>query len=333
MTSTPVGSGEDHLIAKYFRPLAKHAGALGLIDDAAVLTPPEGYDLVVTKDAVVGDMHFFADDPADTIARKALRVNLSDLAAKGALPAGFLLALALPERISPDWLQAFADALGQDADAYQCPLLGGDTVKSPGPLMISVTAFGTLPHGSMVRRSGAQVGDRVFVTGTIGDAALGLRLRKDANASSRWSLTEALREHLLSRYILPQPRNALAEAVRAHAHAAMDVSDGLAGDLQKLCNASGVRAEIDAARVPLSNAARTVLQAEPGAREVLLTGGDDYEIVCTIAPQRVETFVHAANAVGVTVTQIGGIVGGEGATFIAADGKPLMFARASFSHF
>src|SRR5437763_3037381 len=183
MAAKPAGSGEDHLIAKYFRPLATHSGALGLIDDAAVLTPPEGCDLVLTKDAIVGGIHFFEDDPADAIARKALRVNLSDLAAKGAVPAGFLLALALPEGISSDWLQAFANALGEDANTYSCPLIGGDTVKSPGPVMISVTAFGTVPHGSMVRRSGARAGDRVFVSGTIGDAALGLQLRKDAAAS------------------------------------------------------------------------------------------------------------------------------------------------------
>jgi thiamine-monophosphate kinase len=333
MSAKPAGSGEDHLIAKYFRPLVTHPGALGLLDDAAVLTPPAGCDLVVTKDALVGGMHFFADDPADAIARKALRVNLSDLAAKGAAPAGFLLALALPEAISPEWLQAFAHALGEDAADYGCPLLGGDTVRSPGPVMISVTAFGTLPHGSMVRRSGAKAGDRVFVTGTIGDAALGLRLRNDAKASKHWKLNETGRQHLAARYLVPQPRNALAEAVRRHAHSAMDVSDGLVGDLQKLCAASGVAAKIEVPRVPLSNAAKAVLDADPAAIETILTGGDDYEVVCTIAPERVSSFRAAADAAGVAIAEIGRIVEGEGATFIGADGKALSFARASFSHF
>jgi thiamine-monophosphate kinase len=240
MSARPDGSGEDHLIAKYFCPLARHPGALGLMDDAAIFTPPEGCDLVLTKDAIVEGVHFFAEDPAGAIARKALRVNLSDLAAKGAAPAGFLLALALPESVSPKWLQDFADSLGQDAETYGCPLLGGDTVKSPGPVMISVTAFGVLPRGRMVRRSGANGGDLVFVTGTIGDAALGLRMRKETAGRERWDLDEAMRDHLASRYLLPQPRNALAEAVRTHASAAMDVSDGLAGDLEKLCRASGV---------------------------------------------------------------------------------------------
>ncbi|MEA2992088.1 MAG: thiamine-monophosphate kinase, partial [Alphaproteobacteria bacterium] len=181
-------SGEDRLIAKYFGPLAKHPGALGLQDDAAVLTPPAGCDLVLTKDALVAGVHFFADDPPGAIARKALRVNLSDLAAKGATPAGFLLALALPDSVTEPWLQAFADGLGADADTYACPLLGGDTVKTPGPLIMSITALGSLPHGSMVRRSGARAGDRVFVTGSIGDAALGLALRRDGDAARRWKL-------------------------------------------------------------------------------------------------------------------------------------------------
>ena len=204
-------------------------------------------------------MHFFPDDPADAIARKALRVNLSDLAAKGAKPAGFLLSLALPKGIGDAWLKSFARGLGGDARRYDCPLLGGDTVRTPGPLMVSVAAFGTLPSGTMVRRDGARVGDHVLVTGTIGDAALGLKLRHDRKAARRWKLSAAQRGHLARRYLVPQPRNALAFAVRKYATAAMDVSDGLAGDLGKLCRASGVAAVIDVARVPLSAAARTAL--------------------------------------------------------------------------
>jgi thiamine-monophosphate kinase len=332
-SATPLASGEDDLIAKYFRPLAKHPGAMGLFDDAAVLTPPEGCDVILTKDAIVGGMHFFADDPAEAIARKALRVNLSDLAAKGATPAGFLLALALPESVSPGWLRDFANALGEDAEAYGCPLLGGDTVKSPGALMVSITALGMLPRGSMVRRTGAVPGDRVFVTGTIGDAALGLMLRKAAAAGRRWRLDRSLAAHLTSRYLLPQPRNALAEAVRTHASAAIDVSDGLVGDLQKLCSASGSRAEVEAVRVPLSAAAQGVLAADPAAMETILTGGDDYEIVCTIPPGRLASFREGAERARVAVTEIGQIVEGEGAFFMAADGRAVAFSRASFSHF
>ena len=154
------------------------------------------------------------------------------MAAKGATPLGFLLAIALPKAFSEDWLAEFARGLGEDADAYACPLLGGDTDSTPGPISISISAFGTLPTGTMVRRAGAKAGDHVFVSGTIGDAALGLRV---AQARDAWKLDDAMRDHLVSRYRLPQPRMALAEALRAHASAAMDVSDGLAGDLAKLC--------------------------------------------------------------------------------------------------
>ena len=203
-------SNEDRLIARHFKPIARHPGALGLIDDAAMLSPPPGHDLVVTTDAIVGGVHFFPDDPADAIARKALRVNLSDLAAKGASPAGFLLTLALPKGISEAWLEAFSRALGADAKRYGCPLLGGDTVRTPGPLTVSITAFGVLPAGTMVRRDGARVGDHVLVSGTIGDAALGLQLRRGRKAARRWKLSARERAHLAQRYLLPEPRNALA---------------------------------------------------------------------------------------------------------------------------
>src|SRR6266700_7909425 len=176
---TKASSGEARLIARYFKPIARHPGALGLTDDTALLAPPAGHELVLTADAIVGGVHFFPDDPPDSVARKALGVNLSDLAAKGAKPAGFLLTLALPKDHGKAWLKAFARGLGAAAKRYGCPLLGGDTVLTPGPVTISIAAFGTLPKGTMARRSGARAGDIVVVTGTIGDAALGLKLRTD----------------------------------------------------------------------------------------------------------------------------------------------------------
>ena len=263
-----------------------HPGALGLLDDAATLTPPAGSDLVLTKDAIVGGVHFFPDDPADAVACKALRVNLSDLAAKGATAAGFLLALALPKSVTAGWLKAFARGLGEDAENYACPLLGGDTVRTPGPLTVSITALGFLPHGEMVQRHGAKPGDRIVVTGTIGDAALGLKLLGDAKAAQRWKLDKKMHAHLLGRYRLPQPRTAVAVMLRKHASAAMDVSDGLAGDLAKLCRVSAVGADIDVTRLPLSDAARRVLAVQPALIETILSGGDDYEIVCAVVRQR-----------------------------------------------
>jgi len=328
-----MGSGEDRLIARHFKPIARHPGALGLTDDAAMLTPPPGHALIVTADAIVGGVHFFPGDPPDAIAKKALRVNLSDLAAKGAKPAGFVLTLALPKGVGDDWLTAFARGLGADAKTYYCPLFGGDTVTTPGPVTISITAFGTLPKGTMVKRSGARAGDHVVVTGTIGDAALGLSLRKRSGAAKRWKLDVAMQRHLLARYLVPAPRNALAEALRRNASAAMDVSDGLVGDLGKLCRASGVGAEVDVARVPLSRAALAVLVADPKATETMFTGGDDFEVVATVPPRKLKSVLAAARRAGVPATGIGRITAAPGARFLGPDERPLRFVRTSFSHF
>ncbi len=330
----PEGSGEDRLIGKYFRPLAKDPGAFGLIDDAGVLTPPAGCDVVLKTDPIIAGVHFFPDDPAGAVARKALRVNLSDLAAKGAQPAGFLLALALPQGVGDEWLAAFAQALGEDADSFGCPLLGGDSDQTPGPLTVSIAAFGTVPHGTMVRRSGARPGDRVVVTGTIGDATLGLRLRRDPHAAERWRLDASMCAHLADRYLVPRPRNALAEVLRHHASAAMDISDGLAGDLAKLCRASGVSAEIEVERIALSDAARTAIRADASLIEIVIAGGDDYEILCTVPATAIDDFHAAAAKTEIAVTEIGRVVAGRAPPrFLDREGRALVLERLSFSHF
>ena len=327
-------SGEDRLIATYFRPIATHPGAFGLTDDAAAIAPPPGCDLVLKTDGVIGGVHFFPDDPADAVARKALRINLSDLAAKGATPLGFLLSIGLPAGLPPEWLQSFARGLHEDAAHYRCPLLGGDTDRSPGAITAYIAALGTVPHGTMVRRSGAREGDLVMVTGTIGDAALGLVLRKDPAAAARWKLGDAMRDHLAARYLLPQPRNAIAEALRRHARAALDVSDGLAGDLGKLCRVSGVGVAVAVARVPLSAAARQALAADPQAVETILTGGDDFEVVAAVPADHVEALRTEAADAGVALTEIGVVVAGpREARFMAADGSALAFKQAAYSHF
>jgi thiamine-monophosphate kinase len=327
-------SGEDELIARYFKPLATAPGALGLTDDAAFYAPPEGHELVLTTDAIVAGIHFLPDDPPETVARKALRVNLSDLAAKGAHPAGCLLTLALPEGLDAAWLSAFASGLQSDCDLFACPLHGGDTVRTTGPLFASVTAFGTLPRGSMVKRAGARPGDRIVVTGTIGDAALGLRLLREPDLATRWSLGDDEVSHLVGRYRVPQPRAAMADAVRALVSAAMDVSDGLVGDLAKLCAVSGVSARIEAVRIPRSEAAATALDAVPALLETIATGGDDYEILAAVPAEKLGAFRAQAAACAVAVTEIGELVEGHGSPqIIAADGTLLAFARDSFSHF
>jgi thiamine-monophosphate kinase len=321
-------AGEDSLIARYFRPLATDPGAFGLMDDAAILKA-SGDDIVVTTDAIVEGVHFLTDDPPDTVARKALRVNLSDLAAKGATPAGFVLTLAL--RAADDaWLVPFARGLGEDAAQFGCPLLGGDTVSTPGPLVISITAFGRVPKGQMIHRSGAKPGDRVVVTGTIGDAALGLDILRGGAVAD----DAAAREMLVGRYRLPQPRTALAGAVRDYAHAAMDVSDGLAGDLAKLCAASGVSAVIDAQSVPLSTAAATLLARGTIGIETIVSGGDDYEILCAIPENHFEAFAQAAGRAGVAVASIGTVIAGASVPkFLDAQGREIALQRLSYSHF
>ncbi len=328
---------EDDLIAQFFAPLAG-PGGLGLRDDAALLAPPPGTEIVATVDGLVAGVHFFADDPPDSIARKALRVNLSDLAAKGATPLGFLLTLALPRDWTSDWLSQFARGLGEDARDYACPLLGGDTVSTPGPLTLSVTALGAAPAGRMVPRTGARAGDLLYVSGTIGDAALWLPARRQRLAGGqdiRSGVLDAIDlAHLKRRYLLPQPRVRLAPALLEFASGAMDVSDGLVGDLAKMMRVSGVGAEVDIARIPLSAAAAEFVLAEPEMLETALTGGDDYEILASIPPERAAAFEAAARAAGVEVSQIGVVVEGSAPpAFRDARGAPMSFRRGSFSHF
>jgi thiamine-monophosphate kinase len=331
-SSNKSASGEDSLIARYFRPIATDPGAFDLGDDAAVLKA-DGCDIVVTTDTIVEGVHFLSNDPPDTVARKALRVNLSDLAAKGAAPAGFVLTLAL-RNADDAWLKSFAQALGEDATQFGCPLLGGDTVSTPGPLMISITAFGRVPTGKMVHRSGAKPGDRVVVTGTIGDATLGLAILKAGNVADATANDAAARNLLVGRYRVPQPRNALAEIVRDHASAAMDVSDGLAGDLAKLCGVSGVSAVIDMESIPLSDPASDLVSRRIVGIETLIAGGDDYELLCTIPEDRVDAFADAARLAGVQVTSIGMVVaGGSLPKFIDGQGAEVALERLSYSHF
>ena len=332
MTDRSGPSGEDSLIARYFKPLATDAGAFALVDDAAILKAG-GEDIVVTTDAIVEGVHFLPDDPPDTVARKALRVNLSDLAAKGATAAGFVLTLAL-RRADDAWLSAFARGLGEDARAFDCPLLGGDTVSTPGPLTVSITAFGRVPAGQMVPRTGAKPGDRVMVTGTIGDAAIGLDILTGGPAAAALSSEAAARDMLIGRYRVPQPRNALAEAIRAHASGAMDVSDGLAGDLTKLCAASHVSAVIEVPRIPISAAAQSVLARRAVDIEAMISGGDDYEILCTVPDISCAALSAAAAQAGIALTAIGTVIAGSDVPrFLDGEGRELPLARRSYSHF
>lgn len=324
--------GEFELIARHFAPIAG-PGGLGLVDDAGLIRPARGYEIVVTADALVAGVHFFPDDPPASIARKALAVNLSDLAAKGARPEGFVLSLVLPRGWREDWLAEFAQGLALIAQEGGCALIGGDTVSTPGPLTLSITAFGSVPAGRMVLRSGAKPRDVVLVSGTIGDGALGLKVHGPDKPGWVSSLAEADRHLLADRYLHPRPRLALAAALQVHASAAMDISDGLIGDLAKLLSASQVGAEIDLDAVPLSPPARAAIMADPALAELAWTGGDDYEILCTASEREYPALIAAAQAAGVPLVAIGRVTPGAGVATYREAGVVRQFARGSFAHF
>lgn len=332
MSSQNSRPGEFELIERYFAPLAG-SGGLDLLDDAGLLRPGRGYEVVVTADALVAGVHFFPDDPPAAIGWKALAVNLSDLAAKGAKPEGFVLTIALPRSWTESWIADFTSGLGRLAEQAGCPLIGGDTVSTSGPLTLSITAFGSVPAGRMVRRAGAKPGDVVLVSGTIGDGALGLKVHGPDKPGWIAALDDDQRGFLADRYLHPQPRNALAEALQRHASAAMDISDGLVGDLAKLLKASQVGAEIDLDAVPLSGPARAALMADPALAELAWTGGDDYEILCTATEGEYSSLIAAAAERAVPLTPIGRIVSGAGAVRYSGKGAAQGFARGSFSHF
>ncbi len=311
---------EFAFIARHFRPLAG-PGALDLQDDAALIAPPPGRELVLTVDAMVGGVHFLADDSPDLIGRKLLRVNLSDLAAKGAVPLGYLMTVAAPRDTPDAFFASFAQGLAADQATFGITLLGGDTTRTPGPLTLSLTAIGHVAPGAMLRRAGARPGDGAWVTGTIGDGALGLRV-------AQGELHDAT-GHLLDRYRLPHPR--LGIALAGIASAAMDVSDGLIQDLGHICRASGVGAALEAARVPLSDPAR---EAGPNWFETCVTGGDDYELLMAVPPGHDARLIAACAAAGVAVTRIGRFHPGQpGVTVRGPDGAALAFGSGGWSHF
>jgi len=320
--------GEFELIERYFAPLAKgFPGAYGLLDDAAVIAPAPGHELVAKTDAIVAGIHFFADDPPQLIARKALRVNLSDLAAKGAVPRAYMVDLMLPRSVTEAWIADFARGLAQDQDEFGMHLIGGDTDSTPGPVAVAVMAFGEAPIGRMLRRGGARAGDTVFVTGTIGDAAFGLEVLRGALPD----LDTTAAGFLVDRYRLPRPRVTLGPRLLGLASAAIDISDGLVADLGHVCEVSGLAARVEAARVPLSAAARAVLATGPGRIATVLTGGDDYEILFT-AP------AAAAGELDVPITPIGrmhAVAAGSRPRVAVLDdtGRPLSLDRGGWSHF
>jgi thiamine-monophosphate kinase len=316
---------EFALIARHFRPLAGD-GALDLSDDAALLTPPAGQQLVLAADALVEGVHFLPDDPPGMIARKLLRVNLSDLAAMGAAPLGYLMTTAFTRGTPDTWIADFVAGLADDQQRFGLQVLGGDTVATPGPACFSLTIIGTVPPGQALHRRGARIGDEIWVSGSIGDAALGLRVLQG-------KLAVDAEEHLARRYRLPEPRLALGQALRGVARAAMDVSDGLVQDLGHLCRAAGCGADITAAALPLSAAASAALARDAALLPLLLTGGDDYELLFAAAPEDAAAVQAASATAGVAVTRLGRFVTGDAVVVRDGSGAAITLPQGGWSHF
>lgn len=313
-------------IARFFRPLSEgRPEALNLLDDASLITPPPGKQLVITTDALQENIHFFSDDAPRLIAKKALRVNLSDLAAKGADPLCYFMTLGLPPRVDAAWLEAFVAGLAEDQQRYGVFLAGGDTTNSEHSLSISITLLGTVPNGEMVPRLTAQSSDFLYITGTIGDAALGLKVRHgDATLSGKE------REFLLQRYLLPEPRNGCIEVLRSVATAAMDISDGFVQDVQKFCGA-GLGLDIALTALPFSPAAQSWLSVT-GDIAALVAGGDDYELLFSVAPCCKEELLQAAHDFGFPVTCLGTLIAQKPVRFLDASGSEMEFSAGGYRH-
>lgn len=326
-------AGEFDIIARIFAPLAKESGALGLKDDAAVLTVTDDHQLVVTCDTLVSGVHFLPDDPPAAIGYKALAVNLSDLTAKGAHGYAYTLSLALPRDTEMEWLEDFAEGLAEVQELTEISLIGGDTTATSGPLTITITALGLVQHEAAITRLGAKPGDRLYVGGTIGDSCLGLRLLKEPSLAKSWGLSEEDVAYLSECYRRPPVGTVEALLVRNFAKASIDVSDGLAADIEKLCTVSHVGAEIETGRVPFSAAARKALEAAPDLLPDLLTAGDDYVPVIAVSESSADLFESEVEEYGVDFTQLGIVTASDGIRVLDERGSELTLKNKGFSHF
>ena len=320
--------GEFERIRRFFAPLAG-PGGLGLVDDAALLDCAPGKRLVVTADAIVAGVHYLADDPPNLVARKLLRVNLSDLAAMGARPLHYVLTTALPAELGPEWLARFAQGLAEDQRRYSIDLLGGDSVSTRGPAVLSLAAIGEVAAGQEIRRSGAQPGDLIWVSGTIGDAFLGLDLLRGAYPN----IASEHRDYLVNRFRVPEPRTELGPRLRGIASAMIDVSDGLLADLGHICETSRVAAIVELDLLPLSPAARAVVEGDRGVRAQMAVAGDDYELLFAAPADAAETIATLSLGLGVPVTRIGRVEAGKGARLVDAAGHQIPLETTGYRHF
>lgn len=320
--------GEFERIKRFFASLAG-PGGLGLLDDAGLVECRAGRRLVVTTDAIVAGVHYLPDDPPELVARKLLRVNLSDLAAMGARPLHYLLTTALPPELGSEWLARFARGLDEDQRWFGIDLLGGDSVATAGPAVLSLTAIGEIAAGMEVRRSGAKPGDLVWVSGTIGDALLGLKLLRGAYPG----LAPQHRAFLIRRFRIPDPRMGLGSGLPGVAHAMIDVSDGLLADLGHICETSQVAAVVELATLPLSPAAQAIVDGDPGVRPRLATGGDDYELLFAAPAESCEAVDALSSRLALPITVIGKVEPGSGVRLVDSEGQTIPLDETGYRHF
>lgn len=314
---------EFSFIEKYLSPLTfGKKEALGLKDDAALLPSKPGFDLVITKDALVESTHFFKGDEPYFLAKKLLRVNLSDLAAKGAEGYCCFLALVLPRDVKGDWFAAFASGLKDDMEKFGVFLAGGDTTSHDGPLALSLTAIGLVPSGSAILRKGTKIGDGVFVTGTIGDSYLGLTR---IGAGNKHELDAT------NRYYLPQPRMEVGKLLRGVASACADISDGLLADLGHICECSSSGAKVLLEDIPFSEEVRKEINTDSGFAIKAVTGGDDYELVFVAAPEKENDIIEISRKTGTAITKIGVITNGNKVKLLA-DGQEIEVNKFGYKH-
>jgi len=315
---------EFNIIERYFAPLAGPPG-LALQDDAACFSPAPGDDLVISKDLLVAERHFFGDDRPQDIAFKAVSVNVSDLAAKGSKPKYYLLGLCLPKsRAEHNWLKNFTEGLADAQNTYGISLIGGDTVSTDGPLSISITAMGYVAKGAMITRAGAKVGDDIYVSGSLGDAALGLKAINSGRGQC---------DAFLKRYHRPQARQLLGSRLVGVASAAADVSDGLLADMQHICTASGVGARILQENVPLSDDAASSVENDSSLWPVVLSGGDDYEILFTAPSHNAAQIADLSQSLQLKITRIGTVRKDASLELVDCNGELRQVAAKGFQHF
>lgn len=324
-------ASESAIITEFFAPLTEgNSGAAGLRDDCAVVTPEPGSEFVVTTDSLIEGVHFF---PGDMPAFKALAVNVSDLIAKGATPVFYLLNLALPGPPTRGFLKRLTAGLAEAQQAFGCYLIGGDTDRTHGPLTLTITAIGKLPIGSIVRRSGGRPGDILAVTGTIGDAGLGLALRKNEALVNAMRPMEQVCHALLAKFNKPRPNIAVADLVRTYATAAMDISDGLAKDIARMAATSDTGAELRLDAVPVSGAAQAFINEGHANKIELVGSGEDYEVLLAVAPESWKALTDAANARGIDMGRIGTLTEGSAVVWHDSDGQPVEIANPGWDHF